>query len=252
VKVTEDTFAGKHLLAIHRGERFHSFLSVSTFINLQPAKIRFDFGLSSVPCPVGRSSTPEHIFQIQSRAAFDKQSDHFKIARPGSVMQRRRMRMAADWVISVGIFARIQQQSNDFDVSKLRGQASARVAVVAVADGSNRRKSAMRPRAAAIGKSIGAPRRIKAFSASISPCKAAACRAIGNRSVIAEKIDQRELHSAFTRHAARRNQHQRLVQARLLNASLENDLRYLNDILRQSAVANGIFGNEFQQGRMWK
>src|SRR5271166_3652813 len=44
-----------------------------------------------------------------------------------------------------------------------------------------------------------------------------------------------------------RDEHERLVQCGLFNAGIEDDLGYLNNIPRQSAVANRILGDEFQK-----
>ena len=42
--------------------------------------------------------------------------------------------MAPDWVVSVWIFARVKQQSNDFDTAKLRRQGESQVAVATIGD----------------------------------------------------------------------------------------------------------------------
>ena len=48
-------------------------------------------------------------------------------------MQRRRMRMAPDRVVAVWILARVQQQANDFDATKLRCQRECQMAVATAA-----------------------------------------------------------------------------------------------------------------------
>src|SRR6266481_1986020 len=85
-------------------------------------KIGLDFRPACVSCPVGRGGLPHNILQIESRTAFDEKSDEFTMAGPSGLMQRCRMGMAPDRVISIGIFARVQQQANDLDMTKLRGQ----------------------------------------------------------------------------------------------------------------------------------
>src|SRR5258706_6570499 len=92
-------------------------------------KICLNFSSVCVSRPVGGGGVPEDILQIQSCAAFDEEPNQFVIARPSGLMQRSRMGMAPDWVVSVWIFARVKQQSNDFDTAKLRRQRECQVAV---------------------------------------------------------------------------------------------------------------------------
>ena len=49
---------------------------------------------------------------------------------PGSLVQRCRVGMASDWVVSVRIFPRVKQQSNNFDTSRIRRQSESQVAVL--------------------------------------------------------------------------------------------------------------------------
>jgi hypothetical protein len=95
-------------------------------------KIRLDFCPACVPRPVGWCSLPEDILQIQSCTAFDEKSDKFVMAGPSGLMQRCRMGMAADRVVSVWIFAGVKQQSNDFDMAKLRCHRERQVAILLV------------------------------------------------------------------------------------------------------------------------
>ena len=96
-------------------------------------KIGLDFCPACVSRPVGRGSLPQDILQIESRTAFDEKSDEFTMAGPSGLMQGCRMGMAPDRVVSIGIFARIQQHSNDIDMSELCGQCQRQVASFGVA-----------------------------------------------------------------------------------------------------------------------
>src|SRR5260370_5257365 len=94
-------------------------------------KICLNFSSACVSRPVGGGGVPEDILQIQSCPAFDEEPNQFVIASPSGLMQRSRMGMAPDWVISVWIFARAKQQSNDFDTAQLRRQRESHLAVAA-------------------------------------------------------------------------------------------------------------------------
>ena len=71
--------------------------------------------------------------------------------------------------------------------------------------------------------------------------------AVRIRAMIAKKIDQWTLYATFARHTAGRYQHQRFVQRSLFHTGFENDLRYLNDVARQSATTHRILRHKFQQ-----
>ena len=94
------------------------------------SKILLNLRLAFVLCPAGRCTVPKDILYIQSCAALDEKSDHFLVACAGSLVQRRRMRMAADWIVAIWIFARVQQQPNDLNMAKLRRQGERQMAVV--------------------------------------------------------------------------------------------------------------------------
>src|SRR5258708_34990952 len=97
-------------------------------------KICLNCSSACVSRPVGWRSVPEDILQIQSCPSFDEEPNQFVIASLSSLMQRSRMGMAPEWVVSVWIFARVKQQSNDFDTAKLRRQGESQVAVGPIRD----------------------------------------------------------------------------------------------------------------------
>src|ERR1700722_14060830 len=80
---------------------------------------------------------------------------------------------------------------------------------------------------------------------------AAQCRrthsAVGIRSVLAQQIDQRKLRTTLAHYASSRDEHKRFVLRRLARARIENNLRHINNVRRQLAMANRILGDEFQQ-----
>lgn len=82
--------------------------------------------------PIGRCSPPENILQIQSCPAFDEETDYFLVPSPGSLVERGGMGVASHRVVSVRIFAGVEQQSNDFDVTKIRCQCKCQMAVLRV------------------------------------------------------------------------------------------------------------------------
>ena len=191
---------------------------------------------------------PENIFYIQSRAAFHKKLDHFLVASPGGLMQRRRMRMAADRVVAVGIFARIQQHANDLDMTILRSQGQRQMAVVTT----RRRKEPMEVvdapqsgRNRQIDPRLSLDQSLHRVHLAVQGCCVES--AVGIRSTITEEIDQWKLQVAFARHTAGGDEHECFVQFGRLRASLENHLSDINNVRGELAVTNRIFGDELQQ-----
>jgi len=94
-------------------ERDSTFLLAKEFRQLCSA---------GVPSPAGWCSLPENIFHSGIGATLEQQPNHGFMARQGCLMKRRGMGMRSDWVVAIWIFAGIQQQTNDLDVAKLRGE----------------------------------------------------------------------------------------------------------------------------------
>src|SRR6266404_7732950 len=94
------------------------------------AKIRLDFCFARVSRPIGWCSPPKNILQVQPCTAFDEKPDYCIMAAPGSLVQRGRVGMASHRVVSVWIFARVKQQSNDLDMTKIRRQSECQMPVL--------------------------------------------------------------------------------------------------------------------------
>jgi hypothetical protein len=73
---------------------------------------------------------PQKVFLVQPRVALNEQPDYSGVARPCCLVQRRRVRVAAHRVIPVRVFAGIQQQSNNLDVTELRSQRECKVTLI--------------------------------------------------------------------------------------------------------------------------
>ena len=96
------------------------------------AKIGFDCGVAGVFCPVGWGGVPEDVPHVQSCAALNKEAHHLVVAGAGSLVQGRGMGMAADWVVAIGIFAGVEEQVDDRDVTEVGCQRERQMAVMAV------------------------------------------------------------------------------------------------------------------------
>src|SRR5258707_1890911 len=103
----------------------YSGFSVSHFA----AKIHLDFCSACASCPIGWCCPPENVLQVQSCTALDEEPDHFIMAAPGSLVQRRGVGMASHRVVSIWIFARVKQQSDDLDMTRIRCQSKCQIAV---------------------------------------------------------------------------------------------------------------------------
>ena len=85
-------------------------------------------------CPIGWGSPPENVLQVQSCTVFDEEADYFIMAAPSSLVQWCRVGMASHRVVSVWIFARVKQQSNDLDSTTISCQGECQVAFAIIGD----------------------------------------------------------------------------------------------------------------------
>src|SRR5260370_2637317 len=52
------------------------------------------------------------------------------MAAPGSLVERRGVGMAAERIVAIWIFSRVKQQSDDFDMTKIRSQSQCQMAIL--------------------------------------------------------------------------------------------------------------------------
>ena len=93
-------------------------------------KVRLQFRVARVLCPVSRRALPEDILQIDSCTSFNEEPNELVMAGESGLMQGCRMGMEADRIVSVWILARIQQRTDNLDVAELRCQRERPVAIV--------------------------------------------------------------------------------------------------------------------------
>jgi hypothetical protein len=72
--------------------------------------------------PTERRALPDGVADIQPRAALDKDPHHRLVAAQHGLVQRRRVRMIACRIVSVGIFAGVEQEANNLRMSVLRSE----------------------------------------------------------------------------------------------------------------------------------
>lgn len=82
-----------------------------------------NFRLAGTLCPIRRCRLPKDVFQIRSGATFDEQPYNFFVAPSGCLMQWRGMRVASHRVITVWVFPRVEQKTNNLHMTKIRSQA---------------------------------------------------------------------------------------------------------------------------------
>ena len=75
---------------------------------------------------------PQGIFPIQPCAAFYEEARYVKMASQRGLVQRSRLRMSADRVVTVGIFAGIEQHAHDLHAAELRRQRDCPVAILRI------------------------------------------------------------------------------------------------------------------------
>ena len=114
-------------------------LTIPLVLLLAPCELRtkicFNFCPAAVSCPICGCRLPENILQIQSCTPFDEKPDYLIMTAPGGLMQRCRVGMTSDGVVSVRVFARVQQQSNDLGMTGTGCQSEREMAVLAAGTG---------------------------------------------------------------------------------------------------------------------
>src|SRR5258708_39743199 len=78
--------------------------------------------------PTERRALPDGVPDIQPRAALDQEPHHRLVAAQDGLVQWRRVRMMAFRIVTVGIFARVEQQTNKLRMSVLCSQREREVA----------------------------------------------------------------------------------------------------------------------------
>jgi hypothetical protein len=191
---------------------------------------------------------PKDIFHVQPGTAFDEQPDYVFMASARRLVQRRGVGMSSDGVVSVGIFARIQQQTNHFDVAKLCCQGECQVAIF-------RARVRKAPpgfvdasegcRYWQIDPNSPSGETVYRLEFSVQRCRSYCGIRIG--SVIAEQVHQRKLYATFPRNFAGTDKHQRLGYRGALRAGIENNSGHLDNVRGQTAMAHRILSYEFKQ-----
>src|SRR6266700_2536374 len=107
---------------------FHPVMSINLIVpsfgstRAARLKILLDVFFALVSCPIRWRPLPERILHIQPCAALYEQTDDQVVTTCGSLMQRRRMSMDSNGIVSIRIFTSIKQQRDDLCMTILRRQ----------------------------------------------------------------------------------------------------------------------------------
>src|SRR5579859_3634630 len=93
-------------------------------------KILLDVFFALVSCPIRWRPLPERILHIQPCAALHEQADDLVVTTCGCLMQRRRMSMDSNGIVSIRIFTSIEQQRDDLCLTILRRQSQGTMALL--------------------------------------------------------------------------------------------------------------------------
>lgn len=98
-------------------------------------EIGLDLFVSGMPGPTFRCRLPQEILHVESCSPFDKKPHHRIMPPARRLVKWRGMGMAADRVVTVWIFARIQQESNDLNMTEIGRQGERQVAILRASAG---------------------------------------------------------------------------------------------------------------------
>src|SRR5580704_5036049 len=141
------------------------------------------------------------------------------------------MGMAAYGVVTVGVFARVEQHADNLDAIELRRQGKRQVAVARAGDGKHVAEildAAQCGRDRQIDASAVPDQSVSRFQLAVQHCWFES--AVGVRSMVAEQIDEWKLRTTFTRDSACSHKPERLVECGRLGAGIDNNFGYLDNV----------------------
>ena len=188
------------------GPRFDRMAYVRALFSclLLCAKIFLKVSSACVLRPVCWCTLPKNILQIQPGATLDEKLDDLVMAGQCRLMQGCRVRMESDRVVPVWIFAGIEQQANDLNMTKLTRQGECAMTVFAAGGGKQPTEilnASQRCSNRQIDLSAAPDEGVRCLKLAVRDCRLDS--GVWVHSMIAKEIDQWELHMTFTRHAAR-------------------------------------------------
>lgn len=73
--------------------------------------------------PAGGCGVPEDVLYISTGAVLEEQADDVGVTARSGLMEWSGMRMATDGIVAIGVFARVEQQTNNFYMTKVGSEA---------------------------------------------------------------------------------------------------------------------------------
>ena len=205
--------------------------------------------------PFERRSVVVHITDVEPGPSFYEQPDDFEVSGECGLMQRRRVCMGSRRVVPVGILTGIEQQPDDVGMAVLSREPKSQMALVVVSRGkgfARRLDLARRRRSDQVDTSATTDQCLDRLPFTVDESRPHG--AIRTGTEVAQQVDERDLHAALARHAARTHETERHVHRSLIGASarLEDGASYLDDVRRQAVVTNRILRHELEQRRLAK
>src|SRR6266850_2853986 len=203
--------------------------------------------------PLERRALVDRVPDVEEGAAIRQQPDHIQMAGERGLVKRRGMRVSAARIVPARIFSRVEQQADDIGVAVLCRPCEGEVTHLTVRgrqrpahlfySAHGRRDRHVHVRAAPYQRVHRLP---------LAVANSVAHRGVRVGAVVAQQIDESDLHAAFTGYASGGHERERRVDARRLGARarVEHRSSDVHDVLRKAAVAYRVLGDELQQRRM--
>ena len=93
-------------------------------------EIGFDLRVACVMGPTSGSSVPEQVLYVETCAAFDEEMHDLFMAPRRSLVERGGVRLAANRVVTVGVFTGVEKESDDLEMTEIRCRSEGEVAFV--------------------------------------------------------------------------------------------------------------------------
>src|SRR6266571_7338492 len=163
------------------------------------------------------------------------------------------MRVTSCGIVSVRVLADVEEQRHDLGMPMLRCQCESSMPLLGIRDGKVPLRSfdaASRGGCDQVYSRATTNQRVNCFEFTVTEGREH--RAIRISAVVAQQIDQRDLHTTFAWHAARTYKPERRGDRALIHSSVrvENRSGHLDNVRRQAVVADRVLCDKLQERRV--
>ena len=194
-----------------------------------------------------------YVLNIESGSALDQQPNDSHVTSQRGLVQRCRVRVASHGVVPAWVLAGVEKQTDDLGMPMLCRQRERAMSMPPVGAWKHLARifnATGRSGGGQVDLRSAADQRVHGVEFAMS--KRRPHGAIGIGSLVAQEIDEWNLHATLAWYPARAHKPECRVDATFIRccARVENHSSHLDDVWRQVVVAHGILGDELKERRI--